>query len=436
MTEPAYPGLQPGGSEALLASFAVEQLLHNGVPDSDTVAARTECHRMLMAELGDDLESLSCSPLGIGWTDVFDAGVSRPVRAERLQRLGWLPLGRLGGGPCGRGRPRGSSHWAVVRAGHILAGVRVHEGTLGATAVEIVLTRCRQRREVRLREVFELRELRRRNSTFPGSSVALTVAADIESKLGGRRLARWASGRELSAPAPLRRTRSARRLVIAVSGVDGSGKTTLRAALVGELGRCGVPVSTVWVRPGMGLGLLAALGGWAKRLIGQDATPGIRTVATHANHENHDVVPLRSRRGAVGWAWAMLVSTSFLIGVWRQHRAASGVVIYDRHLVDALATLDFAYAGVDLRVPHRLVRALLPRADISLYLDVPAEVSVARKPDDLIGELAVRRQLEAYARWLEVLPPTARLDAMRPEPELVAQALRVILDGPGGAGQS
>ena len=119
----------------------------------------------------------------------------------------------------------------------------------------------------------------------------------------------------------------------------------------------------------------------------------------------------------------MLVTLSFLAGVWRQQRAAAGVVVYDRHLVDALATLDFAYDGVDLRPQRRLVRTLLPRADVLLYLDVPAEVSVARKPDDLLGEHAVRRQLDEYGRWLELYPPTARLDATRPAPDLVAKVL-------------
>jgi len=132
-----------------------------------------------------------------------------------------------------------------------------------------------------------------------------------------------------------------------------------------------------------------------------------------------------SRRGAVGYAWALLVSCSFLVGVWRQQRSARGVVLYDRHLVDALATLDFAYEGVDLRLQHRLVRALLPRADVRLYLDVPADVSVARKPDDVLGEHAVRSQLAAYARWLDRIPPTVRLDATRPTVDLVTEALQV-----------
>ena len=64
----------------------------------------------------------------------------------------------------------------------------------------------------------------------------------------------------------------------------------------------------------MGLGRLAALAGWGKRLLGQDATPGIRTVASRTG-ESAD--QLRSRSGAVGWAWAMLIIISFLSGVWR-----------------------------------------------------------------------------------------------------------------------
>ena len=426
MTDEARPWLQPSGSEGLLAAHGVEQLKRNGVPDGEIVAARFECHRVLMTELEDDLESLVYSPLGIGWTDIFDAQVRGPINSARLRRLGWFPLDRLGG-PVRRRQGRTSNLWAVVVDGRVLGGVRVHDGKAAVTAVDTVLARCRQRKEVSLREVFELRELRRLNSTFPNSSAALTAAADIESRLGGRRLARWASGRELHAPAPLRHIRSARGLVIAVSGVDGSGKTTLRTALVTELERCGVPVSTIWIRPGMGLGVIASLAGWAKRLLRQDATPGIRFVATQPTDE---VAPLRSRGGAVGWAWAMLVSSSFLIGVWRQHRAADGVIVYDRHLVDALATLDFAYAGVNLKAPHRLVRGLLPRADISLYLDVPTEVSVARKPDDLIGATAVHRQLQAYERWLRLLPPTARLDATHPPHQLLSQALQVILGEP------
>jgi hypothetical protein len=173
---------------------------------------------------------------------------------------------------------------------------------------------------------------------------------------------------------------------------------------------------------------LTALAAWGKRLLRQDARPGLRAMA------DPSAARPASRQGAVGWTWALLVTLSFLAGVWRQHRAASGVVVYDRHLVDALATLDFAYEGVDLRVQRRLVRALLPRADVRLHLDLTAEVSMARKPDDLLGEHALRRQLEEYDRWLAEIPPSARLDATLPAGDLLIEALRTCTSTGGRQG--
>jgi thymidylate kinase len=342
---------------------------------------------------------------------VFDVHPDRPVSIERLLGAGWLPLDALlGGGRRGRGVPR---RWAVVEDGRVLAGLRFVDAP--ADPVQAVLDRCLERSEVRLREVLELRELRRQGRPFPATAPALRPAAEIESGLGGRLLASWASGRVATAPVALPGGR--RGTVVAISGVDGSGKSTLRAAIADNLDRAGVPVSTVWVRPGMGLGWLTALALWGKRLLRQDAAPGLHAMA------NPDASRPASRRGAVGWLWSALVTVSFLVGVWRQHQAARGVVLYDRHLPDAHATLDFAYEGVDLRLQHRLVRAFLPSADVPFYLEVPAEVSVARKPDDVLGEHAVRRQLESYARWLDELPRTVRLDATQPTAELVPQVL-------------
>ena len=400
--------------DPLIAEFERTQWTRNGVQDERTRADRHRCLEVLLDVLEDGLgpEGIAVSPLGVDWTEVFDAHLNRPVDAARLIAAGWLPVDSL----IGDGRPRRAAprRWAVLEDGRVLAGVRFVDGP--ADPVRSVLEGCRERSEVRLREVVELRRLVREGRRFPVTAAALRAAAEIESGLGGRLLAPWASGRSVAAPAPLP---GRRRLVLAISGVDGSGKSTLRAALAEGLGRAGVPVSTVWVRPGMGMGRLTALAAWGKRLLRQDAAPGVRAMADPAAPRP------ASRRGAVGYAWALIVSCSFLVGVWRQHRSVRGVVLYDRHLVDALATLDFAYEGVDLRLQHRLVRALLPRADVRLYLDVPADVSVARKPDDVLGEHAVRSQLAAYARWLDRLPPTVRLDATRPTGDLVTEALHV-----------
>jgi thymidylate kinase len=399
--------------DPLLGAFSDAARAGNGLPDEPTRADRRRCLELLQKVLHQG--RITTSPLGSEWTEVFDVQLPVPPTAAELAGHGWLPMdGLLGGGrrPASGTMPR---RWAVVENGRVLAGLRLLDGP--ADEVATVLDRCAARGQVRLADVLELRELRRQQRSFPLDSGPLRVAAEIESGLGGRELAPWATGRSARPPVDLPRRR--RGPVIAVSGVDGSGKSTLRAALVDSLERAGIPVSTVWVRPGMGLGRLTVLAAKGKRLLRQDARPGLRAMA--------DPTAARpaSRKGAVGWVWAMLVTLSFLNGVRRQHRAAVGVVLYDRHLVDALATLGFAYEGVDLRLPRRLVRSLLPRADVLLYLDVPAEVSVARKPDDLLGEHAVRRQLTEYGRWLDRIRPTARLDATHPAADLVAQALQI-----------
>ncbi len=408
----------PGDAPRLLAAFGTGQLRRNGVPDDVTAHRRAECHRVVADALAVNPADVRHSALGVGLTEVFDAPAGPSVPAGRPEQSGWLRLDGLDPAAV-----RGAdSLWAVINDGELLGAVRIHARRTAPDPVPAVLAGCRRRGEVRLREVLELRELRRLGHPFPAHDRVLRLAAEIESGLDGRVLAPWASGRTSPAPAPLPRPR-ARRRVVAISGVDGSGKSTLREGLSASLDRCGLPVGTVWVRPGMGLGWLTGPAARVKRLLRQDPVPGLRAMAAGEGGQ------LRSRQGAVGWVWAMAVTASFLVGVRRQHRAAYGVVIYDRHLVDALATLDFAYAGVDLRLAHALVRALLPRAATAVYLDVATEVSVARKPDDLIGADAVRRQLVGYEHWLGRLPDApVRVDAHQPAQDVLLEVLRLLTE--------
>lgn len=411
----------------LIDDFSRERLMRNGVPDATTAAGRERCRDVLHEVLGhrmDDAE-LSQSPLGPRWTDRFAVSLRTPVDVEHLTRAGWLRIDGLL--PGARDSPGSLGTWAVVENGRVLASVRLGCGRLHERPAQTVLERCRERGEVRLREVLELRELRRAGADLPEVSAVLTAASEIESGLGGRLLAPWATGRVAQAPVTLRQhgLRRSRRLVTAISGVDGSGKTTLRAAIEQDLHRAGVLVSTVWVRPGMGLGPLVRLASFAKQTLGEDPAPGIRVMSRSGAGTSTP----RSRRGVVGWSWATLVCVSFIVGVWRQHAASKGVVLYDRHLVDALATLDFAYEGVDLRFQRAMVRRLLPRANVSFYLEVPAEVSVARKPDELVGANAVSRQLRAYDHWLDRLPAGHRLDATLPAGRLATDALRLLVVG-------
>jgi hypothetical protein len=103
------------------------------------------------------------------------------------------------------------------------------------------------------------------------------------------------------------------------------------------------------------------------------------------------------------------------------------VIVYDRHLADALVTLDFAYRGVRLGFHRRRIGRRMPHAAVSFYLAATAETAVARKPDDVIGEAAVRRQLEAYTAELQAMPEVVVLDASLPPEEITRRVLRGLL---------
>ena len=378
---------------------------------------------MVGAVLGTAMppEGLEESPLGAGWTEVLVAHIQKATEAGTLERAGWLRIDPL----LERTAGSATDVWAVRDDRHLLCAVQLRSGSR-RDPVQRVLTRARDRGEVRLLEVCELRALKQAGAAFPEASPVLTAAADIETALGHRDLVRWASGARSPAPRPLSVPRRRRRLVVACSGVDGAGKTTLLEAIRSDVERCGIPVSRVWLRPGMGLGRLTALARRVKRRAGLDQQPGVSRVAADPDAE------LVSRRGAMGWAWSLLVTLAFVAGVRRQHARSRGVVLYDRHVVDALVTLDFVYSGADLRLQRWLVRRLVPKADLAIHLDVPVDVAVGRKPGDLIGEQAVRRQLVAYDRYATSrVHSTVRLDATRAPHVLARRAFELLVEAAG-----
>jgi thymidylate kinase len=414
--------------EQLIARVPQDRWARNAIPEVEVAAARERAAHAAAEALGDLLRpaGIRTSPLGPGWSRDLDLHVTALPEPTGLLDRGWFPIDRLLGhlGSSGRGR------WAVVEDGRLLACADLHT-TAPPDALASLLDRCRRRGEVRVREVLELRTLLRSGSLLPHRDPVIEAAADIERGLGGENLRSWASGRTRPVPAPLDRppARSAvarwrsllrPRFVVALSGVDGAGKSTVAGALAGDLERLGIPAGSVWTRPGMRLHWLDRLARAAKRPLRQDAAPGVGRVAAGLGSG------LASRRGVVGWTWALLVTAAFLRDARRRHRRARGVVIHDRHLLDAIVTLEFVYAGVDLRLHRALVRRFLPAAALTVYLDLPATVAAARKPDDLFGSHAVSEQLERYSAHLHEIPGVHTLDATRPPAEMALQILRMI----------
>ena len=198
------------------------------------------------------------------------------------------------------------------------------------------------------------------------------------------------------------RRRHVQRPLIAVSGVDGSGKSSLVKGLVGRLEAAGEHPDVVWFRPGMGMGRLDVLARLVKRLLRQAGDPAIRGAGTGATPP--------TRRGLLGYVWCLVVTGVYLLHVRVALRRAEGIVICDRYVIDALVTLRVFYEGVDVKLAERLVRRALPAAHLAFYLEVPASVALARKPGDMVGDAAVRAQLAAYAVELSHYPQTYVLD--------------------------
>lgn len=416
--------------DALIDRVPVDRRARHGLPSADERDDRERTAELAAAVLGQlPGAAVRVSPLGAAWSSDVDVHVPSSVDPTILTAAGWIAVG-----PLLRHVGIHADRWAVVDDDRVVGAVDLIASP-APDGVAAVLRRAERRREVRLREVLELRVLHRGGASLPEAHLALSAAATLESALGGNELGRWLPPgsvwtsddpvpvpRAVTMIEPLR-TRAGRvlrrlrpRLVVGFSGVDGSGKSSLTTAVADDLRRAGVPVSLVWARPGMRLGLIGSVGQRIRRRRYGD-TPGVRSVAAGAAD-----VPVRA--GFAGWLWATLVAAAFVVDVRRRHASSEGVVLFDRHLADAYVTLEFVYAGVRLHEARSLVRWALPRAAASYYVRVPAEVAVARKPGDSFGEHAVQRQLERYVDDTAGISGLVELDGTRPTRELAIEVLR------------
>ena len=419
--------------QQLLERLPAEERAAHGIPAPEEAQRRTAAAAVASSALADLLRpgGIRVSTLGPSWSRDIDVHLRALPPPERLSKRGWLPLDGL----LNRLGHPGRNRWAVVSDGEVLATADLTTAAV-PDPVTAVQQRARRRGEVRLREVLELRVLLRSGRRLSTRDPVARAAAGLEALLGGDELASVVEASSVSgrAPVPLRRPlvqqarhaagllrrATRRRVVVAVSGVDGSGKSSLTERLAADLRRLGVPASVVWTRPGMRLKLLAAAARLFRRLRSMEQTPGVRAVAVGQ--------PPPARRGALGWLWLVAVSSAFWLDVRQRHLRSTGVVLYDRHLLDALVTLDFVYAGLDLSLPSWIVHRALPSADLAVYVDVPAAVAVARKPGDLFGEHAVRSQLQSYERRLPDFPGLVVLDGQADPDELTMQLLRRLTD--------
>ena len=175
--------------------------------------------------------------------------------------------------------------------------------------------------------------------------------------------------------------------VIALSGLDGSGKSTQAGALADALGRLGHDAAIEWTR-----------------------------IATNER------LPVSARPGRL-WATA-----TALENVWSQRRRVGGflargyVVVCDRYTLDSIVSLrGLVGEGRRLRLERVLLRALVRRPAAAFWLDVEPETAWQRKGEHGLRWLRRHRVLyrEEHGRV-----GVARLDGERPPEELAALIAR------------
>jgi thymidylate kinase len=232
---------------------------------------------------------------------------------------------------------------------------------------------------------------------------------------------------------PPRYVRRPRRgAVIALSGLDGAGKSTQAEVLCTSLTKLGYEAVVVWVPIGTSPSLRrfasGAKRGLARLPVGPLAHADRETVERRLLSQTEDGGPTggRGRRLAAS-IWSTVITFANAASYRRSARGTrtgGRIVIFDRYVLDTVVDLRFSYAPEGrLLLQEALVRLLSPAPRCAFLLDASPETAHARKPDWSLAQTRVRASL--YRREYGRLG-VRRLDAERPADELAAQIAREV----------
>jgi thymidylate kinase len=214
--------------------------------------------------------------------------------------------------------------------------------------------------------------------------------------------------------------------VVALSGIDGSGKSSQAELLRDALERLGFDAAVEWSPYGQN-GWLDYLAVPVKKLLRRTSRYA-EADPRETGLERTSGTALRERSSTVNYVWSAIVTLAnglTQLGTIVRHSRHGRVVVYDRYALDSAVQLRFRY-GTDSRfaLHRRLIGLLAPKPVASFYLDIPAETSLARK-DDRWTLADLEQQAELYREEVG-RNGTVRLDGLRPRDEIASEIAEAV----------
>ncbi len=223
---------------------------------------------------------------------------------------------------------------------------------------------------------------------------------------------------------------SQRPMLVALDGIDGSGKSVHAELLALALTGAAVRHRVVWARGGSA-GLFQPLFRLGRRLLGRGAPLALSEAAAGEGDAAREANRVREFRHPVVRAlWPWLIAAE--LGVQYQWRIRwplwrGEVVVADRYLLSAFTDLAARLERPEIAhtAAGRVLRWLAPRPRHAFWFDVPPEVALARKagaesPVLLAAQAAALRPLAAELA-------ATRVDATAPLAEINDPLVAVIL---------
>jgi thymidylate kinase len=180
-------------------------------------------------------------------------------------------------------------------------------------------------------------------------------------------------------------------ILIALQGVDGTGKSTQAALLATRLSALGLPTVVIWNR-------------WTPYVVGlvRSAAHGIagRAEKRHPAQEANDTVAAAvAGRPVLAYVFSRVAWLEYLVQTrWRlltQGHGAS-VIVLDRYVADMVVDRARRLGWSNDRIAREAQRAYrrgYPRPDLTIFLDLSLSAVMQRRPDEQPRALEERSEL-------------------------------------------